>query len=49
MEVQKIFVLLFYGNTLSVEDWVENTNAVGIYEKRGRFGGTYAHKEIEKM
>ena len=32
--------------TLSVTDWVENTNAVGIYVKRGRYGGTYAHKDI---
>ena len=31
--------------TLSVTDWVENTNAVGIYVKRGRYGGTYAHAE----
>ena len=31
---------------LSVTDWVENTNAVGIYVKRGRYGGTYAHKDI---
>ena len=32
--------------TLSVTDWVNNTNAVGIYVKRGRYGGTYAHKDI---
>ena len=32
--------------TLSVTDWVENTNAVGMYVKRGRYGGTYAHKDI---
>lgn len=32
--------------TLSVTDWVDNTNAVGIYVKRGRYGGTYAHKDI---
>ena len=32
--------------TMSVTDWVENTNAVGIYVKRGRYGGTYAHKDI---
>ncbi len=32
--------------TLSVTDWVENTHAVGIYVKRGRYGGTYAHKDI---
>ena len=32
--------------TLSVSEWVEKTNAVGIYVKRGRYGGTYAHKDI---
>ena len=32
--------------TLSVTDWVDSTNAVGIYVKRGRYGGTYAHKDI---
>ena len=32
--------------TLSVTDWVDSTDAVGIYVKRGRYGGTYAHKDI---
>ena len=32
--------------TLSVTEWCENTNAIGIYSKRGRYGGTYAHKDI---
>lgn len=35
-----------YTFTLSVTDWVDCTNAVGIYVKRGRYGGTYAHKDI---
>lgn len=32
--------------TLSVEEWCSKTNAIGIYSKRGRYGGTYAHKDI---
>ena len=32
--------------TLSVKEWREKTNAIGIYSERGRFGGTYAHKDI---
>lgn len=30
----------------SVTEWVETTNAKGIITKRGRYGGTYAHKDI---
>ena len=32
--------------TLSVEKWCLKTNAIGIYSKRGKYGGTYAHKDI---
>jgi hypothetical protein len=32
--------------TLSVSNWVEMTNAKGIYSIKGRHGGTYAHKDI---
>lgn len=32
--------------TLSVGNWVEKTNAIGIVSKAGRYGGTYAHKDI---
>ena len=32
--------------TLSVSDWVESTNAIGMYVKKGRYGGTFAHKDI---
>lgn len=32
--------------TPSVSEWVENTNAIGLYVKRGKYGGTYAHKDI---
>lgn len=31
---------------LSVSEWIEKTNAVGIYVKRGRYGGTFAHRDI---
>jgi len=31
---------------LSVSDWVAKTNAKGLYVKRGKYGGTYAHKDI---
>ncbi len=31
---------------LSVKEWVEKTNAIGITSKPGRYGGTYAHKDI---
>lgn len=31
---------------LSVSDWVEQTEAIGIRAKAGRYGGTYAHKDI---
>ena len=31
---------------LSVKEWVEKTNAIGITSKVGRYGGTYAHKDI---
>jgi len=26
--------------------WIENTNAIGIVSKSGRYGGTFAHKDI---
>lgn len=31
---------------ISVKEWVEKTNAIGIVAKTGRYGGTYAHKDI---
>lgn len=35
------------GFVLSVQQWVNRTNAIGIFAKRGRYGsGTYAHKDI---
>ena len=32
--------------TMSVGNWVEKTNAIGLKSKSGRNGGTYAHKDI---
>ena len=31
---------------LSPQRWVESTHAIGIISKSGRYGGTYAHKDI---
>ena len=31
---------------ISVKEWTEKTNAIGIISKAGRYGGTYAHKDI---
>lgn len=34
------------GFVLSVSEWIDKTNAVGIIVKKGKYGGTYAHKDI---
>ena len=31
---------------LSVKEWVAQTNAIGLQAKAGRYGGTYAYKDI---
>ena len=31
---------------LSSKEWTEKTHAIGIVSKAGRYGGTYAHKDI---
>ena len=31
---------------LSASEWIEKTNAIGIIVKKGKYGGTYAHKDI---
>ena len=31
---------------LSVKTWIERTNAIGIRSKAGRYGSTYAHRDI---
>lgn len=32
--------------TLSPQKWINATNAIGVISKSGRYGGTYAHKDI---
>jgi len=32
--------------TLSPRKWISSTNAIGIISKSGRYGGTFAHKDI---
>ena len=34
------------GFILSGKNWINSTNAIGIISKAGRYGGTYAHKDI---
>ena len=34
------------GFVLSSKNWINSTNAIGIISKAGRYGGTYAHKDI---
>lgn len=31
---------------ISVKEWVNKTHAIGLQAKAGRYGGTYAHKDI---
>jgi len=32
--------------TLSPQKWISTTNAVGMLSRSGRYGGTFAHKDI---
>jgi len=32
--------------TPSVSEWVSQTGAIGLFVKKGRYGGTFAHKDI---
>jgi len=31
---------------LTPKKWIEATNAIGVYSKSGRYGGTYAHRDL---
>jgi hypothetical protein len=31
---------------ISVKEWVNKTNAIGLMAKAGRYGGTYAHRDL---
>jgi len=35
-----------HGYVLTSKQWIEKTSAIGIIAKPGRYGGTYAHKDI---
>jgi len=32
--------------SMTPKRWIENTNAIGIFSKAGRYGGTFAHRDI---
>lgn len=32
--------------TLTAKQWINQTNAIGLISKQGRYGGTFAHKDI---
>lgn len=32
--------------TISTTQWIKKTNAIGLQSKPGRYGGTFAHKDI---
>jgi hypothetical protein len=34
------------GYKISVKEWVERTNAIGLRSTAGRYGGTFAHPDI---
>ena len=34
--------------TMSPKKWIEFTNAIGIISKSGRYGGTFAHSDMQK-
>lgn len=34
------------GYVLSGKQWISKTNAIGVISKPGRYGGTYAHRDI---
>jgi hypothetical protein len=31
---------------MSATKWIEKTSAIGMFVKKGKYGGTYAHKDI---
>jgi len=31
---------------LTSKEWIEKTNVIGVIAKTGRYGGTYAHRDI---
>lgn len=45
-EALKLLKALGVTNRISVDIWREKTGAIGIFSKKGRNGGTYAHRHI---
>ena len=43
VEMEQAGLLTF---TPSVSEWIEQTGAIGLFVKKGRYGGTFAHKDI---
>lgn len=43
-EIKKVAGLNSF--TISIKEWVRKTNAIGLTAKAGRYGGTYAHRDI---
>ena len=40
------YTIEFLGTWEMIHKWIEKTNAIGIIVKKGRYGGTYAFKDI---
>ena len=40
--MQQELIILYY----HLKKWIETTNAIGMFSKSGRYGGTFAHKDI---
>ncbi len=32
--------------SMSISEWVKQTQAIGIVSEKGKYGGVYAHKEV---
>jgi hypothetical protein len=41
-----LFVLVFCKNVVCDSEWITRTNAIGIIVKKGKYGGTYAYRDI---
>ena len=46
MRTLVLFIVCHILYIISVKEWTEKTNAIGIFAKAGRYGGTYAYKDI---
>ena len=41
-----VVALVLNSFKISIKEWVAKTNALGLRASAGRYGGTYAHKDI---